>query len=126
MSFSFKNVWEYGRIRPFLTKTRVACSIMLATTALLFACSEDPETDPEGGDPTPPDSEQTDSTSTSKPIEIEYMEFNTASAVDLKDQESIGFCSPHVRVQNQLFDRIFPNLFRHTRVGRTLDQNRQT
>ena len=35
MSFSFKNVWEYGRIRPFLTKTRVACSIMLATTALL-------------------------------------------------------------------------------------------
>lgn len=83
MSFSFKNVWEYGRIRPFLTKTRVACSVMLATTALLFACSEDPETDPEGGDPTPPDSEQTDSTSTSKPIEIEYMEFNTASAVDL-------------------------------------------
>lgn len=83
MSFSFKNVWEYGRIRPFLTKTRVACSVMLATTALLFACSEDPETNPDEGEPDPPDSEQTDSTSTSKPIEIEYMEFNTASAVDL-------------------------------------------
>ena len=81
MSFSFKSAWKFGQLRPLLTKTRIACSVMLATTALLFACSEDPETPPDGGDPNPPDIEQGDSTS--KP-QIEYMTFKTSSAHDLE------------------------------------------
>lgn len=82
---SQKNRWSLDSIHPFLNRTRTACSLLLAMMMLLFSCSKDPESseDPDDEGSTPPDTEQGDSTSTPKPVEIEYLEFNTSSAVDL-------------------------------------------